>query len=131
MREHAGFRIDLPSGKVEDSKPTVAVPIPEKKLSDRAVTLLSEACEDFEAYIGRHKIGSTLKIQANGKQLVRQGDADDAVKWDNAIEELLSGAFIHDVGYNGQLFQITSKGFAFLKSIGKSPVGYIAEMGGM
>jgi hypothetical protein len=39
--------------------------------------------------------------------------------------------FIRDAGCNGQLFQISTKGFDFLKTIGKTPVGYIAELGGM
>ena len=103
----------------------------DKELSECAQTLLSEACEDFEAYIGRTKVGTTLKIQANGKQLVEQGNAEDAARWESAFQELLDGKYIHDAGYNGQLFQITTKGFDFLKSIGKTPVGYIAEMGGM
>jgi len=108
-----------------------SLPSPAQKLSECAITLLSEACEDFEAYIGRTKVGTSLKIQANGKQLVEQGNTEAAAKWESAFQELLTGAYIHDAGYNGQLFQISAKGFAFLKSIGKTPVGYIAEMGGM
>lgn len=100
-------------------------------LSTHAQTLLSEACEDFEAYIGRTKIGNTLKIQANGKQLVEAGKPEAAALWDSAFHELLTGGYIHDAGCNGQLFQISAKGFEFLKGIGKSPVGYIAELGGM
>jgi hypothetical protein len=42
---------------------------------------------------------------------------------------LLSGGYIHDAGCNGRLFQITAKGFAYLKSLGHAPVGYIAELG--
>jgi hypothetical protein len=100
-------------------------------LSPWAQTILIEACDDFEAYIGRIKAGGTLKIQANGKQLVEQNDPAAAAKWESAFQELLSGEFIRDAGCNGQLFQISTKGFAFLKSIGKTPVGYIAELGGM
>jgi len=76
-------------------------------------------------------VGGMLKIQANGKQLVEQGDPATVAKWDGAFEELLAGGFIRDAGCNGQLFQISAKGFDFLKSLGKSPVGYIAELGGM
>lgn len=115
-------------------KPEVS-PQPEPQaaptLSAPAQTLLSEACEDFEAYIGRIKIGNTLKIQANGKQLVEAGKPEAEALWDAAFHELLTGGYIHDAGCNGQLFQISTKGFDFLKTIGKSPVGYIAELGGM
>jgi len=103
----------------------------EAPLSACAQLILIEACDDFEAYIGRIKIGNMLKIQANGKQLVEQGDLAAVTKWDGAFGELLSGGYIRDAGCNGQLFQISAKGFEFLKSMGKSPVGYIAELGGM
>jgi hypothetical protein len=100
-------------------------------LSPWAQTILVEACDDFEAYIGRTKMNGTLRIQANGKQLVEQTDAESLAKWEGAFHELLEGAYIRDAGCNGQLFQISSKGFEFLKTLGKSPVGYIAELGGM
>jgi hypothetical protein len=111
--------------------PTPTAPPPAKELSDCARTLLIEACEDFEAYIGRNKIGNTLRLQANGKQLVENNEPATIAKWDAAFNEILSGGYIRDAGCNGQLFQISPKGFAFLKGIGKSPVGYIAELGGM
>ncbi|HEV3271225.1 MAG TPA: hypothetical protein VGZ93_03505 [Candidatus Methylacidiphilales bacterium] len=100
-------------------------------LTPWAQTILIEACDDFEAYIGRIKVGGMLKIQANGKQLVEQNDPAAAAKWESAFQELLDGEFIRDAGCNGQLFQISAKGFEFLKTIGKTPVGYIAELGGM
>ncbi len=102
-----------------------------KPLSLCAQAILTEACDDFEAYIGRIKVGGTLRIQANGKQLVEQDDPDAAVRWESAFQELLTGGFIRDAGCNGQLFQISTRGFEFLKTIGKTPVGYIAELGGM
>ena len=86
-------------------------------MSPWAQTILIEACDDFEAYIGRIKVGNTLKIQANGKQLVEQNDPAAAAKWDGAFQELLEGDFIHDAGCNGQLFQISARGFDFLKTI--------------
>jgi hypothetical protein len=108
----------------------VPAPPPERELSALARTLLSEACEDFEAYISRIKVGNTLKIQANGKQLVDPAKPELIATWDAAFEELLAGSYICDAGCNGQLYQISTKGFDFLKTIGKTPVGYIAEMGG-
>jgi hypothetical protein len=129
---HEHFKMDAASS----SAPPVAIPKvldPRRTgpLSPWAQTILIEACDDFEAYIGRIKAGGMLKIQANGKQLVEQGDPAAVAKWESAFQELLEGDFIHDAGCNGQLFQISTKGFDFLKTIGKTPVGYIAEMGGM
>jgi hypothetical protein len=100
-------------------------------LSPWAQTILVEACDDFEAYIGHTRMNGILRIQANGKQLVEQSDPDSLAKWEKAFQELLDGAYIRDAGCNGQLFQISPKGFEFLKTLGKSPVGYIAELGGM
>jgi hypothetical protein len=124
---HAHFKI---AGPAITAMPVPVVPAA-KPLSSCARTILSEACDDFEAYIGRMKMGNSLKIQANGKQLVEQDDPAAVAKWESAFQELLSGEFIRDAGCNGQLFQISTKGFEFLKTIGKSPVGYIAELGGM
>jgi hypothetical protein len=100
-------------------------------LSPWAQTILIEACDDFEGYIGRIKVGGMLRIQANGKQLVEQDSPASIAKWEAAFDELLTGEYIRDAGCNGQLFQISTKGFEFLKTLGKSPVGYIAELGGM
>jgi hypothetical protein len=127
---HAYFRAAAPTpaaGPVEGSK--AAAPL--GKLSDCAQQILSEACDDFEGYIGRIKAGPLLRIQANGRQLVEPQDAPTIAKWDAAFQELLLGEYIRDAGCNGQLFQISTKGFEFLKTIGKTPVGYIAELGGM
>jgi len=127
---HVHFKPDAP--KRADVIPTIPEPEPTPKaLSMCAQSILVEACDDFEAYIGRIKVGNLLKIQANGKQLVDKQDPATIEKWDSAFHELVANDFIHHAGGNGQLFQISTKGFAFLKSIGKSPVGYIAELGGM
>ena len=126
---HAFFKsaaLVLPDAKANISETPRVVP-----LSACARQILSEACDDFEAYIGRMKVGNTLRIQANGKQLVEQQDAATVAKWDSAFNELFLGDYIRDAGCNGQLFQITTKGFEFLKTIGKTPIGYIAELGGM
>jgi hypothetical protein len=124
---HAHFKI---AGTILSEKPA-ATPPAAKPLSSCAVTILSEACDDFEAYIGRIKVENTLRIQANGKQLVEQDDPAATATWESAFQELLTGGFIREAGCNGQLFQISTKGFDFLKTIGKTPVGYIAELGGM
>jgi hypothetical protein len=114
---------------------SASMPIPASPsrgtLSTKARAILVEACDDFEAYIGRIKVGNVLKIQANGKQLVDSNDPAGIAPWECAFQELLTGDFIRDAGCNGQLFQISTKGFQFLKTMGKSPVGYIAELGGM
>ena len=120
-----------------DSRSTTAAPAaaspstppPPAEISDLARQLLFAACDDPEAYIGRLKDGNTLKIQANGQQFVPPGDAAASAQWEAAFRELLDRAYIRDAGCHGRLFQISADGFAYLKTQGKSPVGYIAELG--
>jgi hypothetical protein len=104
---------------------------PDKPLSECAQVILFEACDDFEGYVGHVKAGGMLRIQANGKQLVEPQDPPTMARWEAAFQELLSDGYIRGAGLNGQLFQISPKGFEFLKSIGRNPVGYIPELGGM
>ena len=130
IRTHAYFKGVAPACSAATQAGS-AISSSTRELSKLARELLIEACEDFEAYIGWFKDDRTLKIQANGKQLVEQGNPKAAAMWESAFGELLTGGFIRDAGCNGQLFQISPKGFDFLKSIGKTPVGYIAELGGM
>jgi hypothetical protein len=125
IASHEHFRVALPAQKPAQEQ------TPDEPLSESAQVILFEACDDFEGYIGRVAAGGMLRIQANGKQLVDPQDAPTIAKWDGAFHELLSGGYIRGAGMNGQLFQISPKGFEFLKSIGRNPVGYIAELGGM
>jgi hypothetical protein len=116
-----------PPDPLPDAEPPPAAD--EGAVSDLARQLLFAACEDPEAYIGRLKDGATLKIQANGQQLVPAGDLAAAEQWEAAFNEILHRGFIHDAGCHGRLFQISTEGFAYLKTLGKTPVGYIAELG--
>ena len=111
-----------PAQPAEDSSPP-------GELSDLARQLLFAACDDPEAYLGRLKDGSTLKIQANGRQFVPPGDTAAIARWDAAFQEILNAKYIRDAGCHGRLFQISTEGFVWLKTQGKSPVGYIAELG--
>lgn len=104
---------------------------PAPAYSKAAQALLMNACDDPEAYLARMKDSRGLKIQVNGRQFVEPGDPESAATWERGFDELLNGGLIHDVGCNGQLFQISGKGFEFLETLGKYPIGYIAELGGM
>lgn len=126
---HAYFKAIMApcAGKVAEPAPAT-----KESLSESAQQILIEACDDYDSCIGRNKIGNTLKIQTNGKQLVENNDPATIAKWENAFQELLAGDLIKpNPGTNGQLFGVAPRGIAFLKSIGKTPVGYIAELGGM
>jgi hypothetical protein len=125
ISQHDWFNIETPP----DPPPRqVKVEVP---LSECAKVILFEACDDFEGYIGHVKANGQLKIQANGRQLVEQQDPASVAKWEAAFNELIAGGYIRDAGCNGHLYQISAKGFEFLKTIGRNPVGYIPELGGM
>ena len=118
-----------PPEPLPDSEPSPAVAARDGEISDLARQILFAACEDAEAYLGRLKDGATLKIQANGQQLVPANDPAAAAQWEVAFNEILKHGLIRDAGCHGRLFQISNEGFAYLKTLGKAPVGYIAELG--
>jgi hypothetical protein len=117
----------------EFSPEAAAPPMVEKhpphppEYSKMAQSLLMQACDDPEAYIGYVKDSRGLKIQVNGRQVVER--VDTAADWDAAFQELLAAGLIRSAGFNGQLFQISAEGFKFLETLGKYPIGYIAELG--
>jgi len=118
-----------PLPDAEPPKPAPVAPAASADVSELALKLLFAACDDPEAYIGRLKDGATLKIQANGEQFVPPNDPVASTQWEAAFQELLDRKYVRDAGCHGRLFQISADGFAYLKTKGKSPVGYIAELG--
>jgi hypothetical protein len=118
-----------PPEPLPDAEPGASSVEESGDVSELARQLLFAACEDAEAYLGRLKDGNTLKIQANGEQLVPPNDPAAADQWEAAFNEILQRGLIRDAGCHGRLFQISTEGFAYLKKRGKVPVGYIAELG--
>jgi hypothetical protein len=127
IRYHAHFRTD---GEVSVPK-SESLPHSAPVYSKEAQVLLMNACDDPEVYLARMNDVRGLKIQVNGRQFVEPGNAESAKVWDSAFHELVQAGLIRDAGCNGQLYQISTKGFEFLATLGKYPIGYIAELGGM
>lgn len=80
-------------------------------LTDEAITLLKAAAQNDDgtilkvAYIGgRH-------IQAGSQQFGAEGGRESA-KWENALNELVSGGFVVARGYKDQVFELTHQGWA-------------------
>jgi hypothetical protein len=131
LRQHPHFQA---AAGTTPAVPACALPEthpPAPIYSKAAQSLLMSACDDPEAYIARMKDSRGLKIQVNGRQVVEPGNAESAAMWENAFTELFKAGLIRDAGCNGQLFQISNSGFDFLATLGKFPIGYIAELGGM
>ncbi len=104
-------------------------PLAAPAYSRLAQSLLVQACDDPEAYIGHIKDSRGLKIQVNGRQVVDQAKPETMAEWEEAFQELVRAGLVRDAGCNGQLFQISHTGFQFLETLGKYPIGYIAELG--
>jgi hypothetical protein len=105
------------------AEPHPAAPV----YSKEAQVLLMNACDDPEAYLARTDDSRGLKIQVNGRQFVEAGKPESAAMWKGAFEELIAHGLVRNAGYN--LFQVSAKGFEFLETLGKYPIGYIAELG--
>jgi hypothetical protein len=133
VRSHSSFG----AGTGEGASPILPLDMPRPdepkpaptELSERAQKLLITACQDPEAYIGRHRDGDVLKLQANGEQMVEPGDPAATARWEAAFNELVDCDFIRDAGCHGRLFQISTRGFEYLKTLGHAPIGSIAELG--
>jgi hypothetical protein len=129
VRQHRVFQTSEAPAAPAPVIPEAHPPAPE--YSKSAQSLLMSACDDPEAYIGLLKDARGLKLQVNGRQIVEQGNPESAAMWEAAFNELLANGLIRDAGCNGKLFQISAKGFEYLETLGKYPIGYIAELGGM
>lgn len=83
------------------------------KFSDEATQLLLEARKDKSGTIMllRH-LGGT-GISTNGKDFLADvQERREVAKWESAIEELLQLELLIDRGYKGEVFELTSKGYA-------------------
>jgi hypothetical protein len=130
MSRHPHLQLD--HGACPSPGAVVAEPHPPAPAySKSAQALLMSACDDPEAYIALMKDSRGVRIQVNGRQFVDPGQPESGPMWEAALHELLAAGLVRDAGYNGQLFQVTSAGFEFLETLGKYPIGYIAELGGM
>jgi len=127
LGQHVHFQTG--ASPFQGTLPETHPPAPEYSKSAQA--LLLSACDDPEAYIARMKDVRGLRIQVNGRQFIEAGNPESAAQWEAAFNELLQHGLVRDAGCHGQLFQISPKGFEFLETLGKHPIGYIAELGGM
>jgi len=80
-------------------------------LSESAKELLSEAAKDSRATILRSRVLRGLRIQTNGRQFAETGSARSEAKWEAALQELYSSGLIQDLGYKGEIYQLTQAGY--------------------
>lgn len=100
-------------GPDEDSPDFITMPELEEKLdlSTEAKTLLIEGSEDPHGQIMNLKFMGGFEVQANRKKLNEDDSPRTEAKWEAAIDELRRFDLIKDVGYKGEIYSLTSKGF--------------------
>jgi hypothetical protein len=80
-------------------------------LSQEAKTLLIEGSEDPHGRIMNLSFIGGFEVQTNKKKLNEDNSPRTQAKWKSAIEELSTNDLIKDVGYKGEIYSLTSKGY--------------------
>ncbi|MDO9339502.1 MAG: hypothetical protein Q7T72_03135 [Bacteroidales bacterium] len=95
---------------------------PESKkidLSPEAKLLLIEASMDRHGQIMKLHFTNGFAIRTNNKNLNKDNSPRLKAKWDSVFGELISNDLIKEVGYKGEIFELTAKGYGladFLKT---------------
>ena len=86
-------------------------------LSEDAMSLLKEASLDNSGSILRIRTFGGLDIQTNGKNLVDSGNPRSEAKWEAALQQLIDNGLVQDLGYKGEIFNLTDYGYQVADSI--------------
>jgi hypothetical protein len=81
-------------------------------LSDEAKQLLKGASQDSSGLILYEKYGDSVDLHTNDKSLLTS-KADHRVQamWDAALQDLVQNGLLIDRGNNGEIYEITRKGY--------------------
>jgi hypothetical protein len=80
-------------------------------MSEEAKNLLVEASRDRGGHILHARFIGGEEVQTNGKQFVKDGDARSRAIWVSALEELSTLGLIRDLGWKGEVYQVTREGY--------------------
>jgi len=80
-------------------------------LSKESKELLKEASKDIAGEIMKLSYIGGFIFQTNGKQMNEDDSPRTKAKWEAAIDELLNLDLIYSVGYKGDIYHLTDKGF--------------------
>ena len=84
----------------------------EQQLSSEARDLLLEAVQDANGSILKVMTSGGLTIQANKRNMVTAPkDGRCQATWESALDELLEDDLVADVGYKGEVFRVTRRGY--------------------
>ena len=86
--------------------------VAEQQLSNEAHDLLREAVKDPNGSVLTVMTSGGLTIQANNKNMVSAPkDGRCQALWQGALDELVENELIADVGYKGEVFRVTRRGY--------------------
>lgn len=89
-------------------KPVSATPT----LSDEAKALLKEAAQDPSGLILFERFGASVDLHTNDKSLFTHKEDHRALAmWESALQDLVKDGLLIDRGDQGEIFEITKKGY--------------------
>ena len=86
-------------------------------LSDEAKQLLLEATKDRDGVILCQRFMGGQAIQTNGVNFANSADRRSIARWEAAVEQLANEGLVSQIDLNGDIFQITNKGFEVADSL--------------
>lgn len=87
------------------------------KLSEKATTLLKVACEDKQGRITYNRYIGGTSIQVGKNDLVNTNDRKILSSWEDALKELIVHELVIQRGSEGQIYELTSKGYDVANNI--------------
>lgn len=89
----------------------------EEQLSEEARTLITEASNDPSGRIGYFQSMDGTDLSTNGKNYTEDKSPRNVSIWKGALEELRDSRLVDDVGYEGELFTVSRKGYEVAERI--------------
>ena len=86
-------------------------------LSEEARILLKETSLDPNGMILHAQYLSGSELETNGKNFLADQSRRNIATWEAALEELVSSGLLIDKGHNGEVFEITDKGYQVADTI--------------
>jgi len=100
--------------KAPEEFPFDSIPISQDEkieLSPEAKIILIEGSKDINGQIIKLKRLGGIQIETNKKTINNDKNPRSDAKWISAFEELITNDLIRDVGYKGEIYSLTTKGF--------------------
>jgi len=90
-----------------------------EKLSNEAKLLLIEASKDISGEIMKLGLLNGIKIRTNGKTINNDDSPRAIAKWNAAVNQLLEFELIYNVGYKGEIFNLSDLGYTIADELEK------------